>query len=162
MSVIRLSNGVKQSNQESETISLFYVDPPCVRNRVYIESFRRTDRSTRSFGCEQRGIIDYVWIRTARRRHQGASSKLQSALPSIDNKREKERWRKKAQYAASARTAESSSLGLSRESRVRTGRCTYANGKVAIKILRKRYHAACRAGAAFILARRAQCDCWAS
>jgi len=153
MSVIQLPNGVKQSNRESETISLFYVYPSCVRNRVYIESFRRTDRSTRSFGCEQRGIIDYVWIRTARR-HQGASSKLQSALPSIDNKREKERWRKKAQYAASARTAESSSFGLSRESRVRAGRCTYANGKVAIKILRKRYHAACRAGAAFILAWR--------
>lgn len=50
---------------------------------------------------------------------------------------------------ASAILAESSSLGLSR---VRAGRCTYASGKVAIKILRKRYHAACRAGTAFILA----------
>lgn len=62
-----LPNSIKQSNQESETISLFCVDSPCVRNRVCIESFRQTGRSTRSFGCEQRGgIIDYVWIRTAR------------------------------------------------------------------------------------------------
>lgn len=85
-------------------------------------------------------------------RLQGASSKLQSALPSVDNKRRgvdegKERMRKRdreedadEEKRASAGTAKSSSLWpITRQACA--GRCTYANGKVAIKILRKRYHA---------------------
>lgn len=86
-------------------------------------------------------------------RHRNCKALLH---PSATNKeRRRDRGREKTE-TASARTAESSSLALSR---LHVGRCTYASGKVAIKILRKRYHTACRAGTAFILARRAQCDC---
>jgi len=56
MSVIRLPNGVKQSNQESETISLLCVDPPCARNRVCIESVSAEPAEVRDrLVCEQRG-----------------------------------------------------------------------------------------------------------
>lgn len=121
---------------------------PCTHNWLCIESFWHIVW-LRAAG----NYIDYVWIRAARL--QGASSKLQSALSPAWT-REDEMEEEKKIETASARMAESSSLGLSR---VRAGRCTYASGKVAIKILRKRYHAACRAGTTFILTRRAQCDC---
>jgi hypothetical protein len=58
---------------------------PRVHNRFYIE----LAQSARLFNCEQQGTIDYIWIRAAR--FQGASSKLQSGFPIVDDKWEKER-----------------------------------------------------------------------
>lgn len=170
MSVIRLPSG-RQGSQESEPISLFCVDP--LPPRVFVIEF------VSRVSAEPTEVCDRLAVRAAgdyrlRLNPRGTKAHHRNCKPlfhpSAINERRRDRGRRHGgggeegggQRAASARMAESSSHGLSWESRVRAGRCTYANGKVAIKILRKRYHAACRAGAAFILARRAQCDCWAS
>lgn len=111
--------------------------------------------SARLFDCEQQG--DY-------RLHLNPRGAIPRRIVEIAKRfsihqREEERRRKKTQTACGQNGMVSSSLGLSREKRIHTGRCTYASGKVAIKILRKRYHTACRAGVAFILVWRIQCDC---